>query len=68
MAAQFRDFLQRLIERGELRRVSEEVDLRQLSARVRDVESGVNVSDHGRRPTGGVWPTDRGRGDPEEIG
>ena len=34
MAAQFRDFLQRLIERGELKRVSEEVDLRQLSARV----------------------------------
>ena len=34
MAAEFRDFLQRLIERGELRRVSEEVDLRQLSARV----------------------------------
>ena len=32
MAAQFRDFLQRLIERGELRRVSEELYLRQLSA------------------------------------
>jgi len=34
MTTEFRDFLQRLIERGELRRVSEEVDLRQLSARV----------------------------------
>lgn len=34
MAKEFRDFLQCLIERGELRRVSEEVDLRGLSARV----------------------------------
>ena len=34
MAAEFRDFLQRLIERGELKRVAEPVDIRQLSARV----------------------------------
>ena len=34
MAAEFRDFLQRLIERGELKRVADPVDIRQLSARV----------------------------------
>ena len=34
MAREFRDFIECLIERGELRRVAEEVDLRQLSARV----------------------------------
>src|SRR6266540_3988920 len=34
MAARFRDHLQRLIEAGELERVAEEVDLRQVSARV----------------------------------
>ncbi len=34
MSAKFRDFLQRLIEIGELERVPEEVDLRHVSARV----------------------------------
>jgi 2,5-furandicarboxylate decarboxylase 1 len=34
MAARFRDYLQRLIEIGELERVTEEIDLRSVSARV----------------------------------
>jgi 2,5-furandicarboxylate decarboxylase 1 len=34
MSAHFRDYLQRLIENGELQRVTEEIDLRSLSARV----------------------------------
>lgn len=34
MAARFRDHLQRLIEAGELERVADEVDLREVSARV----------------------------------
>jgi 2,5-furandicarboxylate decarboxylase 1 len=34
MSARFRDFLQRLIDLGELQRVPEEVDLREVSARV----------------------------------
>lgn len=41
MSARFRDFLQQLIEIGELRRVSEEVDLREISARVGASETAL---------------------------
>ena len=52
MAAEFRDFLQRLIERGELKRVSEELDLRQLSARVSTPTGSLEKSEYRPSPSG----------------